>query len=63
MPAPSRTETARRSHRIRILLALLRICGDLERLEIAPEARRACRDVAGILAGVLAEERRTGRRR
>jgi hypothetical protein len=51
-----------RRHRARILFTLLGICRNIERLQISPVARRACRGVAGLLDGALNKEIMAGPR-
>jgi hypothetical protein len=43
-------------HRTRIFFTLLDICRNIERMQVSPEARQACREVAGLIGATLARE-------
>lgn len=62
-PKGTQGVSRRGSQRVRILAALQAICQRIEKLQESEEARRACREVAGLLADAQAsEERRFPRR-
>lgn len=50
----------RRGQRVKILTTLVSICAKIERLQASGEARLACREVAGLLTAVRAQEQALG---
>jgi hypothetical protein len=54
-PQPAR-KSARRRQRARILASLIGVCQGIEQLKLSREARRACREVAGLLDSARARE-------
>jgi hypothetical protein len=60
---PAGASSLRRRHRATILASLIGVCQNLERLKVSREARRACREVAGLLDTALIREAGPGARR
>jgi hypothetical protein len=62
---PERTgvPALRRRHRASVLVSLVGICENLERLQVTREARLACRDVAALLTAARLREKAPPARR
>jgi hypothetical protein len=55
-PGRASDESELRRHRARILFTLLGICRNLERMQMSPAARRACRGVTALIDAALTKE-------